>query len=174
MSVSEMNPESSKSVVIPTWSWMLHSPERIVALGFGSGLLRPGPGTWGTLLAWVLWALMLSRLPDAVIAVALLVLFIYGCWCCQRVGTELGKPDAGIMVWDECIAFWLVLWLSPDPFWVQVVAFVLFRIFDITKPPPISYFDRRLKHGFGVMLDDILAAGYTLLLLAILVRIGVL
>ncbi len=174
MPVSESGPESSPQSVVPTWSWMLRSPARIVAFGFGSGLLRPASGTWGTLLAWLLWALVLSRLSDAALAVVLVLFFAYGCWCCHQVGREMGEPDSSRMVWDECVAFWLVLWLSPDSFWAQLAAFALFRFFDILKPPPIRYFDARLKHGFGVMFDDILAACYSLLAMAVLVRIGVL
>lgn len=153
---------------------MLRSPLRIVALGFGSGLLRPGPGTWGTVLAWALWALGARHLGDAVIAAGLVALFALGCWCCQRTGQDMGEPDSSTMVWDEMVAFWLVLWLTPDSLLAQAVAFAAFRFFDIIKPPPIRYFDKHLKHGFGVMWDDLLAAGYSLLLLAILVRTGVL
>ena len=78
------------------------------------------------------------------------------------------------MVWDEMVAFWLVLWFTPDTLWAQAIAFGLFRLFDIVKPPPIRYFDARLKNGFGVMWDDIVAALYALLVLAVLQRVGLL
>ena len=78
------------------------------------------------------------------------------------------------MVWDEMVAFWLVLWLTPAGWLSQALAFVLFRAFDIVKPPPIKFFDARLKGGFGVMWDDIVAAGYALLIMALVVRTGVL
>ena len=152
---------------------MLRSPARILAFGLGSGLIRPAPGTWGTLMGWVLWAGGLSRLSDAGIAVVLGACFLYGCLICQRVGKELGKPDHGGMVWDEMIAIWLVLWFTPDVFWAQLVAFGLFRLFDIVKPPPIHFFDARLKNGFGVMWDDIVAALYALAVLAVLRTVGV-
>lgn len=164
---------SSSPPVEPTVGWIFKSPARMVAFGFGSGLLRPGPGTWGTALAWILWALVVSRFSDNAIALLLIVAFAYGCWCCQRVGKELGKPDHGSMVWDEITAFWLVLWLTPDSFAAQLLAFVLFRAFDIIKPPPIHFFDAHMKNGFGVMWDDLLAAGYSLLVVAILVRLEV-
>lgn len=164
---------SPETPLKPTASWVFRSPARIVAFGFGSGLLRPGPGTWGTLLAWVLWVLVLSRFSDMAIAVMLGLSFAYGCWVCQRVGKELGRPDHGGMVWDEFVAFWMVLWLSPGGWAVQLLAFVLFRLFDIIKPPPIHFFDARLKNGFGVMWDDLLAAAYSLLIIAILVRLEV-
>ena len=99
--------------------------------------------------------------------------FLYGCWACDRVGRELHQPDHVGMVWDEMVAFWLVLWLTPAGWLPQAVAFVLFRAFDIVKPPPIKFFDARLKGGFGVMWDDIVAAGYALLIMALAVRTGV-
>ena len=91
----------------PTVGWMLRSPARVLAFGLGSGLIRPAPGTWGTLLGWLLWVLVLSRLPSAGVAVALVVCFLYGCLICQRVGRDLGRPDHGGMVWDEMVAIWL-------------------------------------------------------------------
>jgi len=153
----------------PTLSWVLASPARVLAFGFGAGLLRPAPGTWGTLLAWGLWYAV-GRLPDSGIAALLLASFVVGAWACQVAGRDLGEPDHGGMVWDEIVAFWLVLWFIPATFPVQLVAFVLFRTFDILKPPPIRWFDRRWKNGFGVMCDDVLAAAYTLLVMTLLAR----
>lgn len=166
-------PEAEPNVQ-PGFGWMLRSPARVLAFGFGSGLIRPAPGTWGTLLGWALWVLVVSRLPDVGVALALVVCFLYGCLICQRVGNELGRPDHGGMVWDEMVAIWLVLWWVPDAFRVQLLAFGLFRLFDIVKPPPIRFFDARLKNGFGVMWDDLLAAFYTLGVLAVLAYAGIL
>jgi len=151
---------------------MLRSPARIVAFGLGSGLLRPGPGTWGTLVGWLLWTLVVSRLHDGAVALVLVASFAYGCVICQRVGHELGQTDHGGMVWDEIVAIWLVLWLTPSGWLAQLAAVVLFRVFDIFKPPPVRWFDARIKNGFGVMLDDIIAAAYALLVLAVLTRLG--
>jgi phosphatidylglycerophosphatase A len=145
----------------------------MMMFGFGSGLLRPGSGTWGTLLAWLLWSFSASGVGDAAIALFLLVCFGYGCWAAERVTTQLGVADHVGIVWDEFVAFWLVLWLVPDSFTAQAVAFVLFRFFDTVKPPPIRQVDARFKGGVGVMLDDLLAAGCTLLVMAILVRAGI-
>jgi len=166
--------DSSPGLTRPTLSWVFLAPARIVAFGLGSGLLRPAPGTWGTALGWLLWVAVVSRLPDAGIAAALAVSFAYGCWACHRVGKELGRPDDSGMVWDEIVAFWLVLWLTPGSLAAQALAFAVFRFFDIVKPAPIRFFDARFKNGFGVMWDDLLAAGYSLLTLAILVRLEVL
>lgn len=163
---------STEPVVTPTFAWVFGHADRIVAFGLGSGLLRPAPGTWGTALGWLLWVVLLSHLPDAWVAVVLLLAFGLGCWVCQRCGQALGVSDHGGMVWDEIVAFWLVLWLSPSDFWAQLLAFVIFRLFDIFKPQPVAYFDRRYKNGFGVMLDDLLAAVYSLLVMALLVRLG--
>lgn len=157
----------------PTLDWVVKKPWRLIAFGGGTGILRPGPGTWGTVLAWVLWVLGLHVLTDVQMAVFLPVTFFIGCWACHRTGYDLGVSDHGGMNWDEMVAFWLVLWLIPQTWLAQSIAFVLFRFFDILKPPPIRYFDRRLHNGFGVMWDDLLAAGYTLLLMAVLVRFGV-
>jgi len=103
----------------------------------------------------------------------LLVCFIYGCWAAERVAKQLGVPDHVGLVWDEFVAFWLVLWLVPQSLPAQALAFVLFRFFDVVKPPPIRQVDARFKGGVGVMLDDLLAAGYTLLVMALVIRFGV-
>jgi phosphatidylglycerophosphatase A len=161
-------------VAFPTWRWTCSRLYRLVAFGFGSGLLRPGSGTWGTLLAWPLWRIAAPHIvSDRAMGVLLLLFFVYGCWACTRAGKELGEPDHVGMVWDEMVAFWIVLWLVPPTLGSQALAFVLFRIFDTVKPPPIRYFDARFKGGFGVMWDDILAAAYTLLVMALAVRFGV-
>jgi phosphatidylglycerophosphatase A len=96
----------------------------------------------------------------------LIALFLLGVWACGVTGQHLGMHDHGSMVWDEIVAFLLLLALLPrDPGW-QLAGLVLFRAFDIGKPPPIRWFERRYQGGFGVMLDDLLAAGYTLVVLA--------
>lgn len=155
------------------FAWVFSTFPRIIAFGLGSGLIRPAPGTWGTLMGWLLWVVAIGRLPDMYIAVLLPVAFALGCWACDRVGKELGKPDYGGMVWDEVVAFWLVLWLTGDSWAAQLLAFVVFRFFDIIKPPPISFFDAHFKNGFGVMWDDIVAAAYSLLVIAIMVKFEV-
>ncbi len=142
---------------------MVRRLARIVAFGLGSGLLRPAPGTWGTLLAWFLWVVLVGHAASWGVALILVLGFVYGVWACTVVGQELGQPDYGGMVWDEIIAFWLVLALIPQDLFAQALAFVLFRIFDILKPAPIRQLEMRFSGGFGVMIDDLIAAGYTLL-----------
>jgi len=94
--------------------------------------------------------------------------FALGVWTCGKTGRDLGAPDHGSMVWDEIVAFWLVLLFAmPAGFGTQCWAFLWFRFFDMVKPPPIGYFDKHFKGGFGVMWDDIVAAFYTLLVFAL-------
>lgn len=152
--------------------FMLAHPAHFIAMGFGSGLARFMPGTAGTLFAWLCYSVLTSRWPAlfsplhwaCIIAAG----FVIGIWACSTTGRNMGVPDHGSMVWDEIIAFWLVLLLlTPADFGTQAWAFLWFRFFDMVKPPPIAWFDRRLKGGFGVMWDDLLAAFYTLLLFAL-------
>ncbi len=169
---NSLTPRPTSHVTHPTAGWVFQNLWRILAFGLGSGLLRPAPGTWGTLLAWGLWAGLLHRMPDLYVLIFLPAAFALGCVACERTGRAMGVSDHGGMVWDEMVAFWLVLWLSPDSVFAQAVAFGLFRAFDIMKPQPIRYFDARLKGGFGVMWDDLLAAAYSLLVMAVLVTFG--
>ena len=145
---------------------MLRHPAHVIALGGGAGLVPGAPGTAGTLLAlplhWWLAPQFSALTWLAVIAAG----FGIGIWACGRSGRALGVSDHGAIVWDEIVAFLLVLAFTPAGYAWQASAFLLFRLFDILKPPPIRYFDRSLKNGFGVMFDDLLAACYSLLVLA--------
>jgi len=137
-----------------------------IATGFGAGRAPFAPGTFGTLLAWPAgWALGSAPAGPALGLVA--ALFVLGVWACGVTGRDLGVHDHGSMVWDEFVAFLLVLAIVPREIAWQAAAFVLFRAFDIVKPAPIRWFERRYTGGFGVMFDDLLAAGYTLLVLAL-------
>jgi phosphatidylglycerophosphatase A len=156
----------------PTVRWVFSAPARILMFGFGSGLIRPGSGTWGSLLAWFLWILVAPGANDLAIGIFLSLCFVYGCWAAHRVSQSMGVQDHVGIVWDEFVAFWLVLWLVPDTLLVQSIAFILFRFFDTVKPPPIRQVDARFKGGVGVMVDDLLAAFYTLIVMALLVRFG--
>lgn len=156
----------------PTARFMFAHPAHVLAQGFGSGLSPVMPGTSGTLFAWLLFSVLTSRWPwiftPANWAIIIVAGFIIGIWACHKTGRDMGIADHGSMVWDEIVAFWLVLvFVTPADFSTQLWAFLWFRFFDMVKPAPIRYFDRRLKGGFGVMWDDILAAFYTLLLFAV-------
>lgn len=154
----------------PSLRFVFSDPAHLIALGFGSGLWPKGPGTAGTLAGWLLFPFFRAPLSDAMFGILLVACFLFGILACERTGRALGVADHGSIVWDEIVAIWLVLWLVPDTFSWQLVAVVLFRFFDIVKPQPIRWVDERTRGGFGVMLDDLLAAGYTLLCVALLVR----
>src|SRR2546430_16719291 len=109
-------------------------------------------------------------MPSAVLGL-IVTLFALGIWACDVTGRKLGIPDHSSMVWDEIVAFLLVLAIVPRELAWQAAAFVLFRLFDIAKPPPIRYFERRYRDGFGVMFDDILAPAYTLMVLSVSKRV---
>ena len=155
----------------PTSRLLLSHPAHFLSLGFGAGLSPWAPGTAGTLLAWALYPLLRVPLSEFVFFAMLISFFLAGVIATERTGEALGVADHGAIVWDEIIATWLVLAFTPHTLLWQAVAVALFRFFDIVKPPPVSWADRRFKGGFGVMFDDIVAAGYTLLALAILVNV---
>jgi phosphatidylglycerophosphatase A len=154
----------------PRAAFAFSHPAHAVALGFGAGLAPFAPGTAGTLLGWVL-GLALGFVPPAVALALIAAGFALGVWACALTGEHLGVHDHGAMVWDEIIAFLLVLAVVPATLAWQAAAFVLFRLFDIAKPPPIRWLERRYQGGFGVMLDDLVAAGFTLLVLAVVKRV---
>lgn len=151
--------------------FMLRHPAHVIALGAGAGLVPGAPGTAGTLLAFPLYWALAQYCAAPTLLVLLALGFALGTWACARTGRALGASDPGAIVWDEIVAFMLVLVFTPAGYLWQAAAFLLFRLFDILKPPPIRYFDRKLKNGFGVMFDDLLAAAYTLLVLAVIKRL---
>jgi phosphatidylglycerophosphatase A len=153
-----------------TLRFMLRDPLHLLALGGGTGLL-PAPGTWGTLLALLLYGLLFADLPVAWQGIVWAVAALPSTVSAAITARRLGDADPSAVVIDEIHAFIGLLIVLPAEFQWQLWAFALFRAFDIFKPPPVSWADRRVKGGFGVMLDDWLAAGMTLLLLALIARI---
>jgi phosphatidylglycerophosphatase A len=157
-------------VVRPRPGFMFSHPAHLLAFGFGAGLAPFAPGTFGTLLGWAIgWAL--GGISPGLVLLAAALLFLLGMWACELTGRHLGVADHGAMVWDEVVAFLLIVALLPRELAWQAAGFVAFRFFDIVKPPPIRYLERRYGGGFGVMFDDIVAAAYALLLLAVAKRI---
>lgn len=145
------------------WRFVRTHPAHFLAFGFGSGLAPKAPGTAGTLVALPLYFLLQ---PLGVwYWLATVVAVLVGIWACDVAGRALGVHDHGGIVWDEIAAFLLVLPFAPQTFVGFVLAFALFRLFDIWKPFPIRWFDRQVPGGLGVMLDDLLAAGYAILCL---------
>ena len=151
----------------PNLKFVFQHPAHFLAFGFGSGLSPIGPGTAGTLLAVPIFWWLNPLLSSERFLLFLAVSFIVGVWVCGKTGRTLGVSDHRGMVWDETVAFLLVLFFTPLLWKWQLAAFILFRLFDIFKPPPIHYFDQHIKGGFGVMFDDVFAAFYTLLCLAL-------
>ena len=157
----------------PTWGFMAGHPARWLALGFGSGLTRFAPGTVGTLWAWVAFLALYPFLSNTHWFWLIFGGFAIGCWACKTCAIHMQVTDSGHMVWDEVIAFWLVLWLiMPAGFTAQLLAFGLFRFFDAVKFGPTRWADQTFKGfgwrgGFGVMFDDIVAAGLTLVVWAL-------
>ena len=145
---------------------VLTDPVHLLAFGFGLGLSPVAPGTVGTLLgvgiAWL--ALDLGLYVQIGLAVAL---FVAGIWICGNSSRRIGQHDPGGIVWDEIAAMYIVLLFTPPTISAWILAFGLFRAFDIVKPWPIRDLDHRLGGGLGIMLDDLVAALYALILLAL-------
>jgi phosphatidylglycerophosphatase A len=129
------------------------------------------PGTWGTLPAIPIALFLHAQHSDVFYLAVTLLLIVGGAWAAQITGQRLGEPDHSGIVIDEIAAFVLMLFFV-DGSWQQIVlALVLFRLFEILKPPPIRYFDATMKNGIGVMLDDLLAVAYALFTMAVLLRL---
>lgn len=152
----------------PSLRFLFAHPAHLIALGFGSGLSPVAPGTAGTLFAWASFLPLRAVMGDTALIVFLAVCLVAGVFAVHKTGADLGVVDHGSIVWDEVVPFWLVLSFCPAGWLWQAAAFALFRLFDIVKPQPARFFDRKVKNGFGVMADDLVAAGYALLVLAIL------
>lgn len=153
--------------------FMLAHPAHCIALGFGSGLSPAAPGTVGTLWGWLAFLVLQLWLTPASMGWLILLALALGWWACTVTAQHLGVADPGAIVWDEIVAIWLVLWLAmPMGFWGQLIAFGLFRFFDAAKPGPVAWADRQFKGfgprgGFGILFDDLIAAGCTLLAIAL-------
>jgi phosphatidylglycerophosphatase A len=159
----------------PNARQILSSPVHLLAFGFGTGLAPVAPGTVGTLVG-IPFFLALSSLGLPIYLAATALLFALGCYVCGESARRLGVHDHGGIVWDEIVAF-LVTMLplllplprTALPLWAWLaLGFGLFRLFDILKPPPAGWADRQLHGGFGIMLDDLIAAVYAAGVLALL------
>lgn len=151
----------------PNFKEFISNPNHVFAFGFGSGLAPKAPGTFGTLAAipffWLIqdltWPLYLSWL---------LVTFALGVLWCERSSKALGVHDHGGIVWDEFVGYWITMFMAPKgALWI-LIGFVLFRFFDIIKPWPINWLDRKVSGGFGIMIDDVLAGIYAFICLQVI------
>jgi phosphatidylglycerophosphatase A len=178
--------KNNHPIIKPTFRWVFSSPSRILAFGFGSGLAPIAPGTVGTVLAWASFLIAQYYLTTEAILWVIAFGTVLGSWLCGKVSEELGKQDFGGIVWDEIIAFWLVLALvMPTGIALQILSFALFRFFDAVKPGPIGMIDRHFKkmegsndpspsgfkqmlwRGFGIIADDLAAALITVILVVL-------
>jgi phosphatidylglycerophosphatase A len=172
--------EPDQRPVRPSARFMLSHPAHFMAMGFGSGLSPLAPGTSGTLWAWLAFLVMQPWMNDGRWAVLLTLAMLLGWWASSITAQNMRVLDPSCVVWDEIVAFWLVLWLTAPTDWVgQLAAFALFRFFDAVKPGPVGWADRLYhnvdpasdpgawrKAGFGIMLDDGVAAACALLVIA--------
>lgn len=175
------DPGRPTPVARPSVRFMLSHPAHWIALGFGSGLSRIAPGTAGTLWAWAAFVILAPWMTEARWAILIGLSLPLGWWACTVTARNMGVLDPGSIVWDEVVAFWLVLWLvMPTGLVGQVMAFGLFRFFDAVKPGPVGWADALYhdldpatdagawrKAGFGIMLDDLVAALCTVLVIAV-------
>lgn len=181
VTVFPADPGQPAPIVRPTVRFMLSHPAHWIALGFGSGLSRIAPGTSGTLWGWIAFIALSPWMNDVRWAMLIAVSLPVGWWASSVTARNMGVLDPGSIVWDEVVAFWIVLWLlMPMGLVGQVLAFGLFRFFDAVKPGPVGWADALYHHldtnndpaawrkaGFGIMLDDLVAAACTVLVFAV-------
>jgi phosphatidylglycerophosphatase A len=170
--VEAMNPAVRPPVIRPSVRFMLSHPAHCIALGFGSGLSTVAPGTAGTLWAWVAYVVIEQWLGPVGMGLLIASSLLVGWWACTVTAARMRVLDPGHIVWDEIVAFWIVLWLvMPTGFIGQFIAFLLFRLFDAVKPGPVGWADELFhgfgwRGGFGIIFDDLVAAFCTLLVIA--------
>jgi len=158
---------ASPFIARPGLKFLLRHPAHWFGMGFGLGLIPFAPGTFGTLLALPLFWALQPRLEPVDLLILIGFLYIAGIWFCDRTGRALGIEDHKGIVWDETVAFLMVLFFTPPTLAWQAFAFLLFRLFDILKPGPIRYVEKIFRGGFGVMIDDLVAAFFALLCLTL-------
>lgn len=162
------NREGSEPPAQPTAREVFSDPVMLLAFGFGSGLSPKAPGTAGSVVALLLYFLFLRDLSPLPYLGVVLVATVVGIYLCHAASAKLGVHDHGGIVWDEFVGLWLALFALPSEVYWPLLGFALFRLFDIWKPFPIGWFDRQIKGGLGIMVDDIIAGSYAFLVLQLL------
>ena len=158
----------SKNTPIP--EGFLKNPIHLLALGFGTGCTPKIPGTIGTLVGVLFYIPMVYLASPVYIYIGVTIaLFLLGIWLCEMTANDLGVHDHSGIVWDEIVGFLITMTAVPPDWRFVLLGFVLFRLFDICKPWPISWLDSHISGGLGIMVDDVLAAIYTLIILQIII-----
>jgi|TARA_B110000467_G_scaffold26597_1_gene24039 phosphatidylglycerophosphatase A len=155
----------------PTYAQLLKSPVLLLAFGFGSGLSPKAPGTVGSLLGLGLW-LFLAQLSLPFYLVFVAICAVAGVYICGVAADRLGVHDHGGIVWDEFVGLWIAMTALPVSWASIILGFGLFRLFDIFKPWPISWMDKNISGGLGIMLDDIAAGVATAVSIGLLHLLG--
>jgi len=150
-----LNTQVGKNKLTP--KQIVSDPVLFLAFGFGSGLAKKAPGTFGTLAAVPLYLALVQAQSLIVYSVVTLLVILVGVWICGQAAEKLGEHDFGGIVWDEIAGFLVTMWLVPFTWQAVALGFILFRVFDIVKPWPIRWIDRQVHGGLGIMLDDVLA-----------------
>lgn len=141
----------------------LSQPVQFLALGFGSGLAPKAPGTFGTLAAIPVFLLLIILMPTPLpYAITVIVMGVAGIYICGKAADDVGVHDHPAIVWDEFVGFFITMFMVPVSWQSILVGFLLFRLFDIVKPWPISFIDKKMTGGFGIMFDDVLAGIFAL------------
>ncbi|PIE41184.1 MAG: phosphatidylglycerophosphatase A [Gammaproteobacteria bacterium] len=143
-------------------------PVHFLAIGLGSGAAPKAPGTWGTVAAAILY-IPLSDLNLTAYLAVIVVAALVGVYLCGKTSADWGVHDHGAIVWDEFVGFWITMIAVPFTWYWLLAGFALFRLFDIWKPWPIQYFDKHVHGGLGIMVDDIIAGLFALVILQLLV-----
>lgn len=151
----------------PKVTFDLKQPVQFLALGFGSGLAPKAPGTFGTLAAVPLF-LLLAMLTPLFYMLAVIVMSIAGVYICGKAADDVGVHDHPAIVWDEFVGYFITMFMVPISWQSVLMGFLLFRFFDILKPWPISFIDKKISGGFGIMFDDILAGAFSLVIMQLL------
>lgn len=158
------------NIVSPTFRQLLRNPVHFLAFGFGSGLFAKAPGTAGTLLGILAW-MFLVNLSLVTYIIVIVIAALAGIYFCGKTARDLNVHDHSGIVWDEIVGIWLAMILVPVTWGWIFVSFLLFRFFDILKPWPISWIDKNISGGIGIMADDLLAGGFTAIVLYVTMKI---
>ena len=158
------------NTVSPTFRQLLRNPVHFLAFGFGSCLFAKAPGTAGTLLGILAW-MFLVNLSLVTYIIVIVIAALAGIYFCGKTARDLNVHDHSGIVWDEIVGIWLAMILVPVTWGWIFVSFLLFRFFDILKPWPISWIDKNISGGIGIMADDLLAGGFTAIVLYVTMKI---